>query len=87
MLLTTMNQILDDTYQIKQCVKTVLPSVLLPTEVWDFPASKGLGSLDPSFFGSVFPSVELDQPDIGSLFKEFREVQDTHLKNSAKVRS
>ena len=45
---------------------------------------------------SVFPSVELDQPDLGPLLQEFPEetrtrilevVQDTHLKNSAKVRS
>ena len=76
MLLVTMDQISDATYQIKHFVKTVLPSVLLPPWVWEtfnmnFPTDDSLGFLDPSHLESVFFSVELGLPDLSYLLQEF----------------
>ena len=96
-----MDQITDATYQIKQSVKTVQPSVLLPPQVpdsykFEFPTSDGLGSLDPAHQESMLLSTELDHPDLSSLLKELSEetrtriheaVQHTHYKKLAKVKS
>ena len=64
-LLVTIDQIMDVMYHIEQSVEAALPGILLPLQVQDtykldLPTIDGLGSLDPSHLGSVFPSVELD---------------------------
>ena len=62
----------------------------------DFPTNDSLNFLDPSHLGSVFPLVELGQPNLSFLLQEHPEelrtklfvvVRDSHLEILAKVRS
>ena len=78
-----------------------LPGAVLDPQVrdingLDFLTSDGLGFLDPSHLGSMFSTVQLDQPDPAPLLyklpKEIRcriikEIKKTHLDNLARVRS
>ena len=60
MMLASMAQIRDATFQIEQSMEGALPGTLLPLQVQDsyrleFRTINGLGPLDPPHLGSMFP--------------------------------
>ena len=78
-----------------------LPGAVLDPQVrdingLDFLTSDGLGFLDPFHLGSMFSTVQLNQPDLAPLLYKLpmeirsrivKEIKKTHLDNLARVMS
>ena len=72
MLLTTMDQLAEASYQLKQSMKSALPGNLLPPKEQDsynldLSFKEFLRSLDLCSLSPLFPPVVLDQPDLDPL--------------------
>ena len=90
---------MDTTFQIEQPLEGNLPGRVLELQVQDkygldFLTSDGLGFLDPFHLGSMFSTVQLDQPDLAPLLNKLpeeirsrtkHEIKKTHLDNLARV--
>ena len=71
---------MDTTFQIEQPLEGNLPGAVLELQVQDkygldFLTSDGLGFLDPFHLGSMFSTVQLDQPDLAPLLYKLPKIR------------